>query len=84
MKNLGTDMERTIKDWWILLIMGILFVISGISVFSTPLESYIFLSILFSVVILSDGIGNAVFAISNREVLKSWGLSFYHFPFNGA
>lgn len=73
MENLIQDIRSTVKNWWIFLIIGILFIISAISVFSTPLESFLFLSVLFSMITLFDGIGNVMFAISNRKTLKSWG-----------
>ncbi len=73
METFIQGVKQTIKYWWIFLLVGIVLIISGIGVFMTPLESYLFLSILFSINILFDGIGNIVFALSNRKQLKSWG-----------
>ena len=47
---------NTIKNWWLLLIAGVLLFAMGIVVFCTPGESYISLCIFFGIVILCFGI----------------------------
>jgi len=66
-------MESKIKNWWVSLLIGVLYLIVGFWVFSTPLESYISLSIIFSVFIFVSGIFEIVFAISNRNRVNGWG-----------
>jgi len=73
---MSTALEQisgAIKNWWILLIFGILFVIAGIWVFQTPGESYVALSMLFAFTFLLSGIGGIIFALSNRDTLEGWG-----------
>jgi uncharacterized membrane protein HdeD (DUF308 family) len=63
----------SIKHWYIPLIIGIILVLVGVYVFSTPLESYLALSIFFSLSFLFSGILQVAFAIANRKELDSWG-----------
>lgn len=63
----------SIKNWWWFIVKGILFIIAGVAVLSQPVEGYVGLSILFSVVILGIGISQLIFSISNRQSLPGWG-----------
>ena len=65
--------KNDIKHWYLLLIVGLLYIGVGIWVFVTPLSSYLALSILFSVSFLASGISDIVFSISNRKEIDSWG-----------
>lgn len=53
--------------------MGVLFIIMGIWVMSTPIASYITLSIFFSVLMFISGLFELIFAISNRKNIDGWG-----------
>jgi uncharacterized membrane protein HdeD (DUF308 family) len=64
--------QSVVKNWWISLLLGILYIIVGIWVFQTPLESYISLSIIFSIFIFISGILEIVFSISNRKEIDGW------------
>jgi uncharacterized membrane protein HdeD (DUF308 family) len=64
---------QSIKNWWIFLILGILMVCCGVYVLFTPVESYISLSFLFSILMVSNGISKMIFSISNKDSLSSWG-----------
>ncbi len=61
------------KYWYLSLILGVLFIITGVLVLRTPLESYLALSILFSVTFFVNGIFEVVYSISNRKQLDNWG-----------
>lgn len=65
--------KNGINHWYVLLIVGLLYIALGIWVFMTPLSSYLALAILFSVSFLVSGISEIVFSISNRKELDSWG-----------
>jgi uncharacterized membrane protein HdeD (DUF308 family) len=65
--------RNDVKHWYLLLIVGLLYMCVGIWVFVTPLSSYVALSILFSVSFLVSGISDIVFSVSNRKELDSWG-----------
>jgi uncharacterized membrane protein HdeD (DUF308 family) len=65
--------KNTIKHWWLLLIVGLIFVLIGAWTLATPISSYLTLSIIFSVSFLIAGIFEIIFAISNRKELDGWG-----------
>ncbi|TYC10579.1 HdeD family acid-resistance protein [Bizionia gelidisalsuginis] len=65
--------KSAVKNWWISLLIGIIYIIAGIWVFQTPLASYVSLSILFSAFIFVSGIFQIFFSISNRKNMQSWG-----------
>jgi len=69
---LGT-LSTDIKNWWWFIVKGLLLIIAGIAIFSRPLEGYVGLSVLFSMVILGAGFAQIFFASSNRDVIKGWG-----------
>jgi uncharacterized membrane protein HdeD (DUF308 family) len=76
MSELGAtlkEIRRDIKNWWVFLIIGAVFVLLGFWVMSKPLESYLALSILFAITMLIGGIFQIVFSITNREEMKGWG-----------
>lgn len=65
--------ESSIKHWYIPLLIGLIFIITGIYAFMTPLESYIALSFLFSISFLVSGISEIIFSIANRKEIDNWG-----------
>lgn len=68
-------MNSPIKLWYLPMIVGIVFIGIGIWVFTAPRETYIFLSIIFGISFLVNGLIETVFAISNRKEYSSWGWS---------
>ncbi|WP_200859806.1 hypothetical protein [Winogradskyella psychrotolerans] len=40
------------KNWWLSILIGLVYIILGVWVFRTPLASYISLSVIFSIFIL--------------------------------
>ena len=65
--------KNDIKHWYLLLIVGLIYICAGVWVFLTPLSSYLALSLLFSISFLISGISDIAFSISNRNELDSWG-----------
>jgi len=65
--------KNSIKHWYLLLVVGIIFFALGIWTILTPLSSYLTLSIIFSVSFLIAGFCEIVFAISNRNEIDNWG-----------
>ena len=63
----------TVNNWWWFIIKGILFLIAGIAIFTHPVEGYVGLSLLFSIVILCAGISQIFFSVGNRHALRGWG-----------
>ena len=73
MKTIFDELQQEVKNWWISLILGILYVIVAISLMFSPLSGYTVLSILFSVSMLFSGLLEISFAVSNRRRVSSWG-----------
>jgi len=65
--------KNVTKHWYLSLILGILFICTGIWVLKTPLESYLTLSILFSVTIFISGIFEIISSVANRKEMNNWG-----------
>ena len=65
--------QAAVKNWWISILVGILYIFAGVWVMRTPLESYVSLSIIFSVFIFVSGIFQIAFSISSRNEIKGWG-----------
>ena len=68
-KEIGT----IIKNWWILLLLGIVFIGMGIVVFAYPLGSYLALAMFFAASMFVSGLFQFWFAVVNREVIDGWG-----------
>lgn len=73
-QNFGS-IRKTGKYWYLLTLLGIAFILVGVWVFRTPLQSYITLSVLFALTFLFTGIMELIYAISNRKLLDNWGWS---------
>ena len=69
------NIRQSTKNWFLLLILGVIMILVGIMVFRTPVASYLALSILFSVTFLATGLLEVVYAISNRREIENWGWS---------
>jgi len=73
MPNLLKSFRNSVKHWYIPLILGIIFIVYGIYVFSSPLGTYLALSLLFSVSFIVSGIFDIFFSIENRKSMNGWG-----------
>lgn len=73
MSNFFKTVRNSIKYWYVSLLVGILFLIVEIYTFVTPLESYVALSVLFSVSFLASGVAEIIFSISNKNEIEGWG-----------
>ncbi|TDX02390.1 HdeD family acid-resistance protein [Dinghuibacter silviterrae] len=71
--TLTDTLQTSIKNWWLFIIKGLALLAAGIFIFSRPLEGYIGLSIMFSVVILVSGFSQIFFATANTKHNKGWG-----------
>lgn len=72
MKTVFDGIERSVKNWWVSLILGILYIAVAICLMFAPLSSYVALSVIFSISMLISGILEILFAISNKHI-SSWG-----------
>jgi len=64
---------KAVKNWWLLLILGILCVICGIAVFCTPASGLGVLSGILMISLIGGGLLIIIFIISNRDVIPAWG-----------
>lgn len=63
--------SKIVKYWYLPLIIGILYLILGVYVLRTPVESFLTLSVLFSIGFLVSGIFQIGFAVSS-SFLPGW------------
>lgn len=74
MSNLLSNVSKTIKNWWVFLVLGILLILSAFWMFKTPVESFIGLASLFSALIFLSGLFSIIFAFSNKDDIDNFGL----------
>jgi len=74
MSNVISKVSGTVKNWWVLLIIGFLLIIGAIWMFKTPVESFVGLVSFFSILILISGVLSVFFAFTNKEDIDNWGL----------
>ncbi|MXO03492.1 HdeD family acid-resistance protein [Flavobacterium sp. HBTb2-11-1] len=70
------ELKNTVNNWWISLLVGILFIGVALLLMFYPLDGYAALSIMFSVCMFVCGIAEIAFSVSNRENLSGWGWYF--------
>ena len=74
MTNVISKFKGSVKNWWVFFIVGILFIFGAIWIFKTPVESFISLAMIFSILILISGIFSIIFAFTNKDDIENWGL----------
>lgn len=65
-----------IKNWWLLLLLGALFILVGVWTIQTPLASFVSLAIIFASFMFVSGIFSLIFSITNRNEIDDWGWHF--------
>ena len=73
--RLAENATRTVKNWWLFLIGGILCIGAGIAVFCNPIEGYAALTLLFGVVILVVGLVELIVAMTSRNYFMMRGYN---------
>jgi len=73
MSNLIKDIQHNVKNWWLYFVSGLLFIATGIAIYAWPVASYVSLSIVFCILMLSNGFSQIVFASDNSKLLRGWG-----------
>jgi uncharacterized membrane protein HdeD (DUF308 family) len=76
MNALSDTISSSIKNWWWFVIKGLLLIIAGAAIFTRPAQGYLGLSVLFSIAILSAGLTQIFFSISNSDSFRGWGWTF--------
>jgi len=72
-KSIIQSAKNAIRFWYVPLLAGCLFIVAGIWVMSTPVESFVGLAVLLSIFLLVAGIAETIFSIVNRKDLDNWG-----------
>ena len=72
MKTFIDTINFGVKNWWVSLLLGLLYILIAICLMFTPLASYIALSVLFSVSMFVSGTLEILFAITNKKNISSW------------
>jgi len=65
--------RSSIKHWYIPLIIGILLILLGFYTISTPVTSFLALSMLFSWSFIVSGVLEIIFALQNKNEVDGWG-----------
>ncbi|TLP71786.1 HdeD family acid-resistance protein [Maribacter sp. ACAM166] len=63
---------KSIKHWYIPLLVGLFFVIVSIVAFTSPQSSLLTLSFLFALSFLFGGLSEIIFSIVNRKQMENW------------
>src|SRR4051794_7069907 len=73
MNNVLENIRYDVKNWWWFLVTGLFFIAAGVAIYAKPAESYLSLSVLFSLLMISTGLNQIFFSTSNSPILKGWG-----------
>ena len=66
MNTFDERISSAVKNWWVSLLLGLLYILIAICLMFTPMASYVALSLLFSVAMFVSGTLEILFAVSNR------------------
>lgn len=66
------EMQKSVKHWYLPMIIGILFIGLGIYSFCQPAEAYTSLAIFFGISFVVSGVVESIFTIINRKNIKNW------------
>jgi len=68
-------LKGAVKNWYFVLLAGILFIGAGLWAIIFPHQSITALAFIFSLTLLISGILEIVFSVSNKDIIGSWGWS---------
>lgn len=66
-ERLASGAGKAVKNWWMLLVAGLILIAGGIIVFVRPVESYVALSVMFGIMFLVTGLAELVIAVTSRN-----------------
>lgn len=73
--SLLKSIRKSIKYWYVPLLVGVFFVVVSVVVFFSPKSSLLALSLLFSLSFLFGGLSEIIFSMINKDQLDHWGWS---------
>jgi len=66
---------RSVRHWWVFVLRGVLFILLGIYVFTSPASAYVALSFLFGLIILLTGVSELLHAYQDKgSANRGWHL----------
>ena len=73
MRTIFNELQHEVKNWWLSLVLGVLYILVSLGLMLSPVSGYVIISILFSIAMLFSGLMEITFAVSNRKAVSSWG-----------
>lgn len=71
-----TTVNRSLRHWWVFLLRGLLFIVTGIYMIGSPGSSYVALGFFFGLVIFLAGIAELLPVITKRDTTnRGWHLT---------
>lgn len=67
------SLSEAVKNWWISLLIGVLFIAGAFLLMFNPMEGYVVIAIAFAVFMFIEGIFEIIFSFSNKNILPGWG-----------
>ncbi len=67
-------MIKLIKNWWLLLIAGIAYIILGFLVWNHPGETILVAAIYIGIILIVTGALQSILAIRERDGMEKWGM----------
>ena len=68
-----TSIKNLVKNWWLLLIAGAVYILLGFLVWNHPGETLLLAAIYIGVALLFSGVSMVILSIGERDGLKNWG-----------
>ena len=65
--------RRTINNWYLPLLAGVVLIAVGIWTFMNPEDTYVALAFVFSLSFIIMGLFESIFSITNRDIIDNWG-----------
>jgi Uncharacterized conserved protein len=66
-------LQSAVKNWWVSLIIGILFIGAAQLLLFYPQAGYLVLATTFSILMFAIGLFEIIFSVSNKNILPGWG-----------
>lgn len=68
-----TLIKNLVKNWWLLLIAGTVYILLGFLIWNHPGETLLLAAIYIGVALLFSGVSMVILSIGERDGLKNWG-----------
>ncbi|MEN8228578.1 MAG: DUF308 domain-containing protein [Bacteroidota bacterium] len=72
--NTDTTEKRNLTYWWVPLLFGVIFIITGLWILKEPAENFERITKIIGVIILVSGTTQILFTVSHRQRIPGWGF----------